>query len=191
VSLDLLASLKYLLYHPFGELIFSDFYLLHNTYPFHLQVLLPPSPIVFLICFMTLIRFAYKYSCFLPPPSSSCSQLHQGHRLDWLGVSQPRWTLVFNVYRLLTLASVTSSPDRYWLCSTCNPWIWAPFGFLRSPNCAQFLSRIFGSAGFIEISILPSLRWADFFFFICCIILIRFTYKYSCLLPPPSSSSAA
>ena len=136
----------------------------------------------FFIC-LTLIDicFTYKYSSYtfwltMWPPSLivilAILSFIKTTGLGWLGVSQLRWTLVFNVYRSLTLASVTT---RDHLCSTCNPWILAKdntFGYLRSPNWAQILFRVSGSSGFIEISMVRSLRWVDFFCFFICLTLI-------------------
>jgi hypothetical protein len=120
---------------------------------------------------------------FLSPPSI----LFRHHRyplspslsgLGWLGVTQMHWTLVFNVYRSLTLASVAWFLDPI-VCArlgTLGKGLRTiPFGYLRSTNRAQMF-RVSVSTGFVEIGVSndreslcstcnPWVSWIFFFVF--------------------------
>ena len=94
-----------------------------------------------------------------PYPCHSCYIL-TFIRLGWLGVSQQRWTWVFNVYRSFTdfgISNVLPQPGSFALDLHVT-LEFRPLGILLPYS-------VFGSAGFIEISILLSLRWVKFFFF--------------------------
>ena len=111
-----------------------------------------------------------------PYPRRSCYILTfvKTVRLGWLGVSQQRWTWVFNVYRSFTDFGVSNVlPQLGSFALDLHVTLeFRPLGIFLPYS-------VFGSAGFIEISILSSLGWVKFSFFsICCLTLARFTYKF-------------